>query len=386
MKVLHISSSYNGGAGKAALNLHQALLDLEIESYFISLSTNHHKIPSYIKIKRGLIERGLSFLSSRFLSRISQKYFFSLWSLNANHIFNQIKSFQKDETILHIHNWYNIFSNSGLVKLGKMGYPIVFTFHDERLFTGGCHQTFECRKFTQTCQYCPQIPSLLHFGPTRNLQFMKKLHSSLTSVKYISPSKWIAREAEDSNLVPFEKIKWIPNISESKSIISKLDSNENRITIGIASIDPFSHLKGGNFVAKFQNYISASNENAKIVFLKDFKTGDHDLFWRKIDFLLVPSLIDNSPNVVHEAKAFGIPVIATQVGGIAEMLDLDFDITIEIDEENFDAILKKCTSLLTRVDFQEARSRMKQNYLNYLGDPLKNILEIYRELEPKSLR
>jgi glycosyltransferase involved in cell wall biosynthesis len=39
------------------------------------------------------------------------------------------------------------------------------------------------------------------------------------------------------------------------------------------------------------------------------------------DLLVVPSLMDNAPNVIAEAHACGLPVIASTVGGIPEMIE-----------------------------------------------------------------
>ncbi len=43
---------------------------------------------------------------------------------------------------------------------------------------------------------------------------------------------------------------------------------------------------------------------------------------RQLDALIVPSLLDGRPNVIMEANACGVPVIATPVGGIPEMIEV----------------------------------------------------------------
>ena len=44
-------------------------------------------------------------------------------------------------------------------------------------------------------------------------------------------------------------------------------------------------------------------------------------FYQSIDLLIVPSLQDNSPSVIGEALASGIPVYGSDVGGIPENLE-----------------------------------------------------------------
>ena len=39
----------------------------------------------------------------------------------------------------------------------------------------------------------------------------------------------------------------------------------------------------------------------------------------------MPSRGDNSPNVIHEAKQFGLPIIATDVGGNNELVKNDYN-------------------------------------------------------------
>jgi len=75
-------------------------------------------------------------------------------------------------------------------------------------------------------------------------------------------------------------------------------------------------------------------EGAKLLFMSDcLKAGESkEYFWGRIDYLLVPSRQDNSPNVIHEAKMAGVPVIASSVGGIPELLtpgvDHLFDVSV----------------------------------------------------------
>ena len=72
---------------------------------------------------------------------------------NGNDTFHKVveKNLKKfgapHETIFHIHNWFNLINLMELRKLLDLGYGVVFTLHDQRLFTGGCHYSLNCSKF-----------------------------------------------------------------------------------------------------------------------------------------------------------------------------------------------------------------------------------------------
>jgi glycosyltransferase involved in cell wall biosynthesis len=70
--------------------------------------------------------------------------------------------------------------------------------------------------------------------------------------------------------------------------------------------------------------------------LSEFK--NYKDFWNLVDVLFVPSRADNSPNVIHEAKLWGVPVLTSDVGGIPEILDKSFDSSISLDSASTDFI------------------------------------------------
>jgi glycosyltransferase involved in cell wall biosynthesis len=61
--------------------------------------------------------------------------------------------------------------------------------------------------------------------------------------------------------------------------------------------------------------------NRRIVFAGPLGQGELDVLFRRIDMLAVPSVwYENSPLVIHEARRAGLPVLASRLGGMAELV------------------------------------------------------------------
>ena len=62
-------------------------------------------------------------------------------------------------------------------------------------FTGGCHYTLGCNKFTSNCQSCPQLKSnfkydLSTFNQNRKLKYFNK------NISFVVNSNWMRKMAE----------------------------------------------------------------------------------------------------------------------------------------------------------------------------------------------
>jgi glycosyltransferase involved in cell wall biosynthesis len=80
----------------------------------------------------------------------------------------------------------------------------------------------------------------------------------------------------------------------------------------------FYMLGNGNEQKEVLNLIKNNKNKISIIYkpyIEDIKRSLHE-----IDVLIVPSKFDGRPNVIMEANACGIPVIASAVGGIQEMI------------------------------------------------------------------
>ena len=340
--IVHLSTGHAGGAGLAARRLNAALNEEGVPSFFYALESSDFVLDSNeFIIKRSLFARALSAIVVRAQAKLSSKILFSLISTRAISKRNVLALAKTEYTVFHIHNWYNLIPESQIYEIAKSGFPVVVTLHDQRLLTGGCHYTFDCTKFTNGCLNCPTIHQGFKWVPKRVFDKREKLLSDNSEqppwLTYISPSRWMRSESMKSNSSSRVSNVFIPNIlgpSFKSARFDKTRTSGKKLRIGIASMDPNSFVKGGDIVLKLRSMAKEKNSQFELLFLIDFSLSPEEIgaFWSQIDYLLVSSRADNSPNVIHEAHHYGVPVIASQVGGISELLITGFDHPIPLEE------------------------------------------------------
>jgi len=190
-------------------------------------------------------------------------------------------------------------------------------------------------------------------------------------------------QALKAHLVSPEQLKFIPNtLGPNYSLETqkkRKPSESSKYRLGIASMDPSSFIKGGDLVNSLKSEIGQNQLPLEFVSMKDFEgpTSEED-FWGSIDCLLVLSRAENSPNVIHEAKNFGIPVVGNALGGITELLDPDFDYLVQNTEIRTEQIHRYLENLYHSVDFREKQSRMTTKFNNYVGYSIEEHLNFYR--------
>jgi glycosyltransferase involved in cell wall biosynthesis len=384
-RVVHLSTGHEGGAGLAARRLNSALNNQGVSSTFGALENPRYILgENEFSISRKFWQRLVSGLLTRLQRLVSDKVLFSLVSYNV-YKYQQIRKLGNPEnTILHFHNWYNLISNKELLRLNRKGYPVVVTLHDERFFTGGCHYTFRCQKFKTDCHACPELPSVINLLPSRNIRStLNLLEESNSQLAFIAPSQWLKNEALSSLLLKNKRVVFIPNTlgipTLSEKYINKSSSDTKGVLkIGIASMDKSSYIKGGDITSEIEAEIAGRNLQIEFIYLSQIKIQENSKskFWDQIDYLLVASRAENSPNVIHEAKHFGIPVIASDIGGISELLDRDYDIAIPEQDLNPIKILEILAGLNNRKQ-SEAVNAMKESFSKYVGASIEFHKDLY---------
>ena len=338
MKVLQISTSSTGGAGVAANHLFDLLCSAGVETKLItrdSLSASHGS------------RFNLNTLAGKFFTIYQKSMLHDSYDLATpisigQGLMKEVSDFEPD--IVHIHNWYNLMSLDQIAALGRK-YPIIFTLHDERLLTGGCHITLGCNHFVSGCIGCPAV---VHSKKLISLSYKKshQIFREIGRVGIVAPSTWLIERAKSSpilrHVVRFECIPNVTALEDTNSLKQSAESLEGSLNLVFVAADlsakvknlssaidavdlysRFSKIKsditltvvGQNFPRQMLKH-----PNFQMVHQRFMDQPSLMKLFRESDVLLISSQSENSPNIVSEAQLNGLIVVAGAVGGIPELI------------------------------------------------------------------
>lgn len=385
LSVIHVATSHTGGAGIAARRLNSELNSMGVNSSFYALAKKSYSpLDNEFALERTWIQRIAGGLSRILSDRLINQSFFSITSAPGVSTKWLITKVRDENAVLHIHNWFNLLTKRQIKKLIFSKIPIMITLHDQRFMTGGCHTAVQCKKFRKGCIACPRVPKQFRFKVRRNNSYFAHLFKDLApNVRIIAPSKFIQSEARQSISLKMQDIVFAPNVLSSNYVQAIQVSNRNfragEITLGVASLNNKDWLKGSDIVELLLNHYK-DDSKVSFRFFADVGPGREELFWDSIDCLLVPSRGDNSPNVIHEAKIRGIPVIASEVGGIPELLTENFDFMVDGQDLNLGGFVHAIEVMRIREKAINQPEIMLENFQNYTSGSLDTIVSTYKEL------
>jgi glycosyltransferase involved in cell wall biosynthesis len=357
MKVLIVNTSDNkGGAAIAAKRIHSSLIILGVESKMLVLqkSTNISSIIQYDSIitKKSIWLRYISDFIWKLIRYLKKRMHLITNVLPGNIISTNgryaISSYVNAKCFDVVHlQWINGgFIDIKDVKNFKK--PIVWTLHDANAFTGGCHIFYDCNNYITDCSNCKYI---LNFkDKTKLFLLMKEEEIKHWNLHVVCTSRWMYEAVKKSRLLRDKPIYLIPNPINLK-IFKPIDQNSAKLLLNLDKDTTYILFGANNAIddknkgfylllealelleQHLKNYkvlvfgfgtktIKGANLNDKIHYLGELE-GDISLVcaYNSATVTIVPSISENSPNIVLESFACGTPVVGFRIGGLPDMID-----------------------------------------------------------------
>ena len=339
MKVLHITSSVNGGAGIAAVRLNNALNNYGIESHILCLTSRF--VDSTITcVKTPIIDK---LLRHSHLPIGQNKYLHQLGKLeNLYEAVSFPEAFYditihplvKEADVINLHwvgsmlNYHKFFS--------KIDKPIVWTLHDMNPFLGISHywgdyyNNIEFRKLEEKARNY-KTRCIVNNGRVHVVNLCEWMRNFSQQSEAFSRSK----HSIIRNSVNIDIFKLRDKIACRKALCLPLDK-----PLLLAGAQSLQNLRKGfdlllNAMQKVDidlNLILFGNQHDVDVpdNLSLFRFGQVNdeyllsLLYSAADFFVLPSREDNLPNTMLESLCCGTPVISFTNGGMTDII-LDGD-------------------------------------------------------------
>jgi len=346
MKVLHLLAwDTHGGATLGAYWLHQALRGLGVDSTILTngdVAFDDDSVVSlagsgFSKMKLTAL-RKLGQIPVRAYRRRQHRVFRTGIDGVA---FRRHPAYQSAD-LVHVH-WAN-----GMVStrtLGKVRKPLVWTLRDMWPFTGGCHYSMDCDRYSQGCGRCPQLGS----KNERDLSRLVAWHKRLTTpqdIRIVGISNWLSDCARKSEIFRACRVSTISNNVDTR-LFSPLPKDQAKRILGldrgkrivlVGAPDVTSFYKGFDlFLAALGNLSredihvvvfgkpveNASNMLAMQMTNLGYLSATEDLCvaYSAADVFVAPSRMDAFGKTLVESMLCGTPVVCFDATGPKDIVE-----------------------------------------------------------------
>lgn len=252
----------------------------------------------------------------------------------------------KKADIIHCHNIHGRYFNLRTLKKMTRLKPVIWTLHDEWAITPHCAYTLEGTTLKNGLYVCPSIntpPRLLWDNSVALSKARTSLYQEI-KIQVVTPSLWLKNRVEKTVLAK-QTIHHIPNGIDTKIFVQS-DRNEARqklnlpldkkIVLFLATAGKANTWKGWVYTEGVIQHFAKQDD---ILFLNvgnlqtelpephiEYRDHVHDpaelaLYYSASDVLLFTSIAENFPLVILEAMSCGLPIVAFDVGGVAEVIE-----------------------------------------------------------------
>lgn len=269
---------------------------------------------------------------------------------STNRIIKLIEKYQPDVVFLgNLHGHYiHIFKLYDYFKTSRI--PIVQIMWDEYPMTGSCSFAFDCIKFKDICENCPEVhsyPISWFFDTSTKIQKLKKKSYSIDRIAFVSVP-YTAERAKNSYLLHDKQIFFLDEAVDQTNIFFPRDSNilkqelgitENDIVILTVSYYPSMRKGGAYFLDLARKCISEKNT----VFIHVGFMGNVNecpsnyipigferdqerlaMYYSLADLFVCTSLAETQPITCLESLSCGTPICGFNISGIPSCADFPF--------------------------------------------------------------
>lgn len=351
--VLHLTAKEEGGAGRAAIRLHEGLTDEGFDSRVMLQKPSQTGRKTIGPTSLPMTERTRPIYKGRHtvrkvLDRVPLIPYGAVRGVSFST--NEVPDFLNrrlssiDTDLLHLH-WIN----DGFVRIetvGQMSRPIVWTLHDLWPATGGCHYNGECAGYQDGCGCCPLFDSDDPNDVSSKVFERKRRSWSKADITVVAPSRWAATVAEQSPVFGDVTVETIPNGLDTRSFVPRnlsvarrrLGLPENAEIVLFGALYQTEGRKGGDLLVESLNRLAdfGGTEDVHIVtFGRDVDSiesefdsttlgyvTEEDLSWMyaAADVMVVPSRQETFGQTVTESMACGTPVVAFDATGPRDII------------------------------------------------------------------
>jgi glycosyltransferase involved in cell wall biosynthesis len=339
MNILHIATTLaRGGAANSLRLLHRALREAGHGSRVLTGRPSAPQedvealppMPVWARVPyHGLNLMGLNYAGIPTTGRIAAHPWFA-WA-----------------DVVHYHNLHGgYFNYLALPKLTARK-PSVWTLRDMWGLTGHCAYSLECDRWRTGCGRCPhpELDPPIRRDATRLEWKLKRNVYGRSKMLVTAPSRWLAELARESMLGQ-RPVRQVHNAVDTERYRPR-DKAELRGELGWpvdatvllfaadALDNPFKHyglllsaLRGLPETRRSRLVLAVlgEGEDAAIEGIRTLPLGLHDddesiaRIYAAADLFVFPTRADNQPRVLIEAMACGCPCVATDVGGVSELV------------------------------------------------------------------
>lgn len=266
-------------------------------------------------------------------------------SLLRDRLSSELESAIDASDVIHIH-WPNGFVDLEWLASRTLSKTVVWTLHDMNAFTGACHYSLGCEGFTRGCERCPAVRALAHNPVRKHLSTKSTVLSQFANIRFVSPSHWLAQQAQSSSALSSHDVTVVPNPLSETMTVSR-DRAEARTALGLEAEqkavfalsashldDPVKAARLG--VEAFRKAFSGRDDALMLIMGRGHVDSSETIrhfgyvsaeagrnILAAADFLLVPSRAENQPLVISEAQSLGTSAIVRNDTGLPEHLDID---------------------------------------------------------------